>query len=121
MTTPPELTEPVTPPAEPPEGFWQQLDQHIADALGSLFDTGKATVAEAKPAGDPARRAPDAGVAAEVKAAMAEVLTAEERRRKEEGKDAELEAAKAENARLKALTENPPQQLRAITAWMWGE
>lgn len=117
--TPAPLTDPAPPDA--PEGFWRQLDQHISDALGKLFDSGRATVTEGTPAaaakGDPAKP-PPVDVEGQVKTAVQDVLSA---RQKQDAADAEKTALKAEVDRLKSLVEKPPREFKAVTRFMWGD
>lgn len=122
------MTDPGKPPEAPPEapvdepGFWDRLrtvmDEHIGATLGKLFDTGKAdvTTADDKPGGDPAPGKDRSDVAAEVKREV-EKLRADEAA--QQAKASDRDRITALEQKLAKAAENPPEEFRKITEWMW--
>lgn len=121
MTTEPDESSETTPAPDAEPGFWDKLtkviDEHVGATLGKLFDTGKADVKDgAEAGGDPAPGRDRSDVAAEVKREVAKLREAEA---KEAEKQSVAERIAALEEKLKKAAENPPEELRPITEWMW--
>ena len=119
-------TEPEKPPEsapDPPEGepgFWDKLrslmDERIGDSLGKLFDSGKADVKDGQAGGDPAPGKGREDVAAEVKREVQKLRDAEAR----DAADRSLaDRVRELEEKLKKAAENPPEEFRRVTEWMW--
>lgn len=118
MSEEPTVSTPDPPAAEP--GFWDKLttvmDEHMSKTLGKLFDGGKADVAEGKPGGDPAPGRDRSDVTAAVKAEVQKLRDAEQ---KEAESRSLAERVRELEEKLKKAAENPPEEFRKITEWMW--
>lgn len=111
--------QPTTSTAEPVEakpGLIETVRTVIADELGKLFDSGKADVAEGKPGGDPAPGRDRSDVGAEVRREVAKLRDAEQ---KEQEQRSLADRVKELEEKLAKAAENPPEEFRKITEWMW--
>lgn len=118
MTTEPE--KPAEPEIQPDgkPGLIETVRSVIADELGKLFASGRADVKDAaeKPAGDPAPGRDRSDVTAAVRAEVAKLREAEAA---EAEKKSLAERIKDLEERLAKAAENPPEEFRRITEWMW--
>jgi uncharacterized membrane protein (UPF0182 family) len=115
------MSEPTTPPEGTPEsepdkpGLVDTIRDEISKALGALFDSGKADVADGK-GGDPAKAGDRSDVAAEVKREVAKLRDAEAA---EAEKRSLAERVRELEDKLAKAAENPPEEFRRVTEWMW--
>ena len=118
MTEQPTTSTPGPATGEP--GFWDKLttvmDEHMGKVLGKLFEGGKADVSEGKTGGDPAPGRDRSDVSAEVKREVQKL-------RDDEAKQAEQRSLSERiselEKKLEKAAENPPEEFRRVTEWMW--
>lgn len=104
-------------PAEEPTWFGAAIDRHLSDALGRLFDSGRATVTDTSQRGNPAKPAgPD--VEQQTRDAQDLVEQTAKRVLNLSAQEQEQAAHKAEHDRIKALAEKLPEAERRIERWM---
>ena len=105
-------------PDTEPTWFGAAIDKHLSDALGRLFDSGRATVADgSQQRGNPARP-PGPDVEQQTRDAQDLVEQTAKRVLNLTAAEQEQAAHKAEHDRIKALAEKLPEAERRIERWM---